>query len=130
MTTDPDTFDIGPTPPPWTLPGARPSWDSLTDDDTTILSWVRDVGGVWIASEDTIKDGQWVRSPAVIRFSQPDGLDAAAARQLAAQLISAARRVAVGGVATSDAVGCIGGGGPGGSGVSGHAGRSGGGGIG
>jgi hypothetical protein len=92
MTTD-STFDIGPTPPPLTLPGAQPNWDSLTPDGTTVLAWTRDIGDqVWIAAEDTIAEGQWLRSPAVVGFCEPprDGLDAAGARQLAAELLNAA----------------------------------------
>jgi hypothetical protein len=72
MTTNPDTFDIGPTPAPWTLPGAQPSWDSLTEDGATVLSWTRDVGDqLWIATEDTIQEGRWVRSPAAIQYCEP-----------------------------------------------------------
>jgi hypothetical protein len=60
MTTD--IFDIGPTPPPWTLHGTPPDWDSLTEDGATALGWTRDVGAnVWIAAGDTIKEGRWVR---------------------------------------------------------------------
>lgn len=84
----------GPAAPPWCVPGAQPSWDSLTDDGTGVLTWIRDVGaGVWIAADDTIDEGgQWVRSPSVIRLDEPpiDGLDAAAARRLAADLLNAA----------------------------------------
>jgi hypothetical protein len=59
VTIDPDTFDVGPTPPPWTLPGAQPSWDSLSDDGTTILSWTRDISDqVWIAADTTIMEGR------------------------------------------------------------------------
>ena len=93
MTTDPNVFDVGPTPPAWTLPGAQPNWDSLTEDGASVLGWTRDFGDqVWIETEDVIKDGQWVRSPAAIVFCEPprDGVDAAGARQLAAQLLNAA----------------------------------------
>jgi hypothetical protein len=93
MTLTPDNvFDVGPTPPPWTLPGAQPDWDSLTDDGATVLAWTRDIGGVWIAAEDTIEDGRWVRSPAGICFSEspPGGLDASGARRLAAELLNGA----------------------------------------
>ena len=45
-----------------------------------------------VAADDTIESGEWVRSPAAIRFCDlPDaGLDAAGARQLAAELLNAA----------------------------------------
>jgi hypothetical protein len=94
MTTDPDTFDIGPTPPPWTLPGAQPTWDSLTEGGATVLSWTRDIGDqVWIAADTMIEDGRWVRGPTLIRF-HPDaagiGMDAAGARRLAGELLAAA----------------------------------------
>jgi hypothetical protein len=55
MNTDPGAFDIGPTPPPWTLRGAQPSWDSLTERGSTVLSWTRDIGDLWIACEGTIE---------------------------------------------------------------------------
>lgn len=93
MTTD-NIFDVGPTPPPWTLPGAAPNWDSLnTEDGTTVLSWTRDVGGVWIACDATIEAGEWAYSAATIRFCEPPrgGLDAAGARRLAAELLEAAQ---------------------------------------
>ncbi|HYB39196.1 MAG TPA: hypothetical protein VEF72_28055 [Mycobacterium sp.] len=60
-----DIPDIGPTPPPWCEPDAQPAWDSLTHEGTTILSWTRDIGpDVWIAADDTIVDGELVRSAA------------------------------------------------------------------
>ena len=91
MTTD-NTFDVGPTPPPWALRGAAPNWDSLTQDGTTVLSWVREVGEVWIAADATIQDGQWVRSPAAIGYGEAPrgGLDVAGGRRLAADLLKAA----------------------------------------
>lgn len=52
-----------------------------------------DIGDqVWIAAEDTIAAGRWVRSTAAISFCEPprDGLDPAQARRLAAQLLNAA----------------------------------------
>ena len=93
MTTDNIIFDVGPTPPAWTLPGAQPNWDSLTEDGASVLGWTRDIGDqVWIDAEDTIQEGQWVRSPATIGYCEPprDGLDAAGARRLAAELLAAA----------------------------------------
>lgn len=93
MTTDPDIFDVGPTPPAWMLPDAQPGWDSLAEDGASILSWVRDTGDtVWIACEDTIEDGQWVRSTPGIQFCEAPaaGLDAVGARRLAAELLAAA----------------------------------------
>jgi hypothetical protein len=72
MTTDPDTFDIGPTPPPWTLPGAQPAWDSLSEGGATVLSWARDISDqVWIAADTTITEGQWVDTWAAIMFCEP-----------------------------------------------------------
>ena len=59
----------------------------------SVPSWTRDVGDdVWIACDDTIVGGEWARSAAVIVFCEPprDGLDAAAARRLAGQLLEAA----------------------------------------
>jgi hypothetical protein len=86
-----DNLTIGPTPPPWTLPGTTPNWDAQTHHGTTILTWTRDLGAVWIACDDTIDNQELVRGPAVIRMNEPVGdLDPAGARQLAAQLIAAA----------------------------------------
>jgi len=47
---------------------------------------------VWIEADDTIQDGEWVRSTAAIGYSEApaEGLDAASTRQLAAQLLNAA----------------------------------------
>jgi len=58
-----------------------------------LATWERTIGtDVWIACDDTIQDGRWVRSPAAIYFSEPprDGIDPAAARRMAAQLLNAA----------------------------------------
>jgi hypothetical protein len=85
--------DIGPAPPAWALPGARPGWDSVADaDGAGILDWVRDIGQVWICCSDSIdENGEWVRTPARIGFCEPrDGLDAAGARRLAGDLLAAA----------------------------------------
>lgn len=84
--------DVGPTPPAWCEHGARPDWDSVTLDGAGLLTWTRDVGEVWIACEDTVEDGEWVRSPARIRFFEPpsEGLDSTQARRWAADLLSAA----------------------------------------
>jgi hypothetical protein len=82
---------LGPTAPAWCEPGARPGWDRLAADGSSILSWSRDVGSVWIGCYDRIEDGEWVRSPALIYGELPaDGLDAAGARRLAAELLAAA----------------------------------------
>lgn len=81
-----------PAPPAWALPDTAPEWDSLTDDGGPIASWTRDVGTVWIAAEDTVQDGRWVRSPAAVYFCEAprDGITPAQARMLAAQLLNAA----------------------------------------
>jgi hypothetical protein len=50
-----DDIDPGPTPPPWTEPGAQPDRDSVANDGTTVLSWTRDVSAVWIAADDTVE---------------------------------------------------------------------------
>jgi hypothetical protein len=82
----------GPTPPSWCEPDTQPNWDSLTPDGAGVLSWTHDIGAVWIACDDTIVDGEWVRSPAAIGFGEPPahGLDPGAARRLAADLLNAA----------------------------------------
>jgi hypothetical protein len=84
-----------PAPPAWVLPGTRPEWDSLTPDGGPLAGWTRDIGnGVWIACDDTIENGRWVRSPAAIHYSEEpgrgEGINPAAARQLAAELLNAA----------------------------------------
>jgi len=87
-----DNPDFGPTPPPWCQPGAKPDWE-LTPDGAGILDWCRDVGGVWIARADRIdENGEWTHDRGAIYFSEAPrhGLTAAAARQLAAELLAAA----------------------------------------
>jgi hypothetical protein len=82
MTTD-NTAAL-PAPPPWALRDTQPEWDSLTPDGGPLAAWTRDIGpDVWIACQDTIENGRWVRSPAAIEYSEPPrhGLDAAAARR-------------------------------------------------
>ncbi len=86
MTTD-NTAAL-PAPPAWALPDTGPEWDSLTAGGGPLASWTRDVGtDVWIAAEDTIEDGRWVRSRSAIHFCETprDGLDPTQARRLAAQ---------------------------------------------
>ncbi len=90
MTTDNTAL---PTPPAWALPDTGPEWDSLTPDGGPLAGGTRDVGtDVWIACDDTIEDGHWARSPAAIHYSeepgQGQGIDAAAARRLAAELLN------------------------------------------
>ena len=89
--------DIGPAAPApaWCEPGTQPTFDSLTADGAPLAGWTRDVGAnVWIACDDTIEDGRWVRSRSAIHYSEEpglgDGIDAAAARRLAAELLNAA----------------------------------------
>ena len=97
-TTTDNLTDIGaaPTPPAWCEPGAQATWDQLTEQHGghPIASWYRDFGGVWIACEDRIQDGRILRSAPVIHYSEEpglgDGIDAAGARQFAAELLSAA----------------------------------------
>jgi hypothetical protein len=94
MTTDNNT--ALPTPPAWCEPDARPDWDSVTADGGPLASWCRDFGdGVWIGCDDTIQDGRWVRGPATIYLAElfPEGMDAAGARRLGAQLLNAADTV-------------------------------------
>jgi hypothetical protein len=83
-----DAFDVGPTPPPWALPGAQPNWD-----DAGVLAWTRDIGDqVWIACEDTLaEDGGWVRSPAVISFAADTFVSAACGLAVVAVGLSAER---------------------------------------
>ena len=47
---------------------------------------------MWIACDDTVEGGEWVRSRSAIGFceSPRDGVDAAGARRLAAELMNAA----------------------------------------
>ena len=90
--------DVGPaTPPPaWCLPDAAPRWEQLTEEDeygcSTICTWCRDFGDVWVACDDHIVDGRVLRSPPRIQYFEPprDGIDAATARKLAADLLNAA----------------------------------------
>jgi hypothetical protein len=93
MSTD-NIAGIGPTPPPWCEPDTQPDWDSLTDDGASILSWSRNIGDqVFIGCDDTVDEtGQWVRSQARIGYCEApaEGLDAARARRLAAELLRAA----------------------------------------
>ena len=58
-------------PPLCPLPGAQPDWGSFTDGGT-VLSWTRDIGdSVWVSCEDTVVDGERVRSPAAIGYTEP-----------------------------------------------------------
>jgi hypothetical protein len=86
-----DLTDLGPAAPAWCE--SEPSWDSL-DPGTgaTILTWTRDIGSVWITCYDDLTDGELVRSEASIGYCGPpaQGLDAAGARRLAAELLAAA----------------------------------------
>jgi len=84
---------LGPTPPAWCEPGTKPDWNSLTPDGAGILDWTRDIGQVWIAGADRIdENGEWTHDVGAIYFSEAPrhGLTAAAARQLAAELLAAA----------------------------------------
>jgi hypothetical protein len=68
-------------------------WPRRRHGRASNAAWTRDIGpDVWIACQDTIENGHWVRSPAAIEYSEPprDGLNPAAARRLAAQLLNAA----------------------------------------
>ena len=96
MTTD-NLADIGPapTPPAWCEPGTQPTWDSVTDEGGLIASWCRDIGNVWMAAPTTAsRNGRVLRSAPAIHYSeepgQGQGIDPAAARRLAAQLLDAA----------------------------------------
>ena len=92
MTTD-DLAGIGPTPPAWCEPDTKPDWSSLTMEGTSPLSWCRDVGEVWIAADDTLdENGNWSAARPRIGFCEPpaEGLDAAGARRMAADLLNAA----------------------------------------
>ncbi len=90
MTTDHTAL---PAPPAWTLPDTQPGWDSVTLDGGPLASWTRDIGDqVWIACDDTVEDGRWVRSRSAICFCEAprEGVDPAQARRLAAELLNAA----------------------------------------
>ena len=97
MTTD-NLTDIGaaPTPPAWCEPGAQPSWDSVTNDSDRIgfASWCRDFDDVWVSCDDHVENGRILRSAPAIHYSEEPGLghgiDPAAARRLAAELLNAA----------------------------------------
>ena len=86
--------DVGPaTPPPaWCLPDAAPRWEQLTDGGGNIGMWSRDFGDVWVACEDTVVDGRVLRTPARIHYFETprDGIDAATARKVVADLLNAA----------------------------------------
>jgi hypothetical protein len=102
MPTNPDTFDVGPAPttPHWCEPGTQPSWEQLTAEygGGTVALWARYFGpdemtaDVWIECEDRTVDGRVLRSGPRIGYTEPsrDGLDAAGARRLAAELLNAA----------------------------------------
>ncbi len=62
-----------PAPPPWAEPGTHAEWDSLTVDGGPLASWTGNMGAdVWLACDDTIQGGRWVRSrSAVYSVSRP-----------------------------------------------------------
>jgi hypothetical protein len=102
MTTDSDTFDVGPAPapPPWCEPGTVGRWEELTEDygGGTACLWTRYfppdelTADVWIECEDRIENGRILRTPPRIGYTEPSrrGLDAEEARWLAAELLNAA----------------------------------------
>jgi hypothetical protein len=88
MPTIPDSL---PLPPAWCEPDARIGLESITFDGEPVACWARDIGAVTIAQDHTLTDRGWICGPPVIRVYEPDdGLDAAGARRLAAQLLHAA----------------------------------------
>jgi hypothetical protein len=89
MPTIPDGL---PLPPAWCDPGTRIGLESITFDGQPIACFARDIGAVTIAQHHTLSDdGRWAACPPVIRVFEPnDGLDAAGARRLAAELLDAA----------------------------------------
>jgi hypothetical protein len=96
MTHDTDNLsDVGPaTPPPaWCEPGAAGEWQQLVEGDM-VCTWGRDLGDVWISCDDRIENGRVLRSAPAIHYSEEPGLgggiDAVAARRLAAKLLNAA----------------------------------------
>ncbi|MGO9226586.1 MAG: hypothetical protein ACLP5J_08980 [Mycobacterium sp.] len=101
MTID-NATDVGPaTPPPaWCQPGTEGQWDRLVEDygGGITCRWARYfppdemTADVWIECEDRIEDGRVLRSPPRIGYTEPsrNGLDAAGARRLAAELLNAA----------------------------------------
>ncbi len=94
--------DVGPapTPPAWCPPDTIGQWDRLTDDygGGIACGWTRyfpadeTAADVWIEAEDTIVDGRVLRTAPRIGYTEPsrNGLDAAGARRLAAELLNAA----------------------------------------
>ena len=99
MTTNPDTFDAGPAPEPpaWCVPGTTGRWEQLTDGGGACL-WARYFGpdemsaDVWIECQDSVAFGRLLRTRPRIGYTEPsrDGVDAAGARRLAAELLNAA----------------------------------------
>jgi hypothetical protein len=87
----PMTFDDA-TPPGWCEPGTVPLWQELTDahGGCTVVTWIRDFGPVWIECEDRLIGGRLERTPTAIHYPPRGGLDPAAARRLAAELLNAA----------------------------------------
>jgi hypothetical protein len=94
--------DVGPaTPPPsWCLPNVEPVVDKLNQHlgGGIIASWSRDfraadsAADVWIEADDRVIAGRVARTAPRIMYWEPpaDGMTAAQARQLAAQLLNAA----------------------------------------
>jgi hypothetical protein len=94
--------DVGPaTPAPrWCLPDAEPSLEKVNTQygGGVISYWSRSFAAedcatdVWIHAEDQVIDGRVMRTAPRIMYWEPpgDGMTAAQARQLAAQLLNAA----------------------------------------
>jgi hypothetical protein len=77
------------TPPAWVAPDATPDYSLLCDG---VLSWERLVSAaVWVDRVDTVADAGVQPGPDRIHVDCPEaGVDAAAARSLAAELLAAA----------------------------------------
>ena len=93
---DDQLTDVGPaTPPPaWCLPDAAPRLEQLTEEfgGGNVCTWCRDFGDVWVSCEDRIVGGRILRTPPRILYFEPprNGIDAAIARKVAADLLNAA----------------------------------------